>query len=54
MSRLASESERRLIDSTQRLSPEERLNAFLRHARLLAQLHAVGTQQRAAQEPRKP
>jgi hypothetical protein len=41
-SKLANEAERALIEATQRLSPEERLNAFLEHCRLVTQLYEAG------------
>jgi hypothetical protein len=45
-SKLAQEAERALIDATQRLSPEERVNAFLAHCRLVMELYEVGKQLR--------
>jgi hypothetical protein len=41
-SKLALAAERALIDATQKLSPEERLNAFLAHCRLVVQLYEAG------------
>lgn len=41
-SKLAQEAERELIAATQRLTPEERLNAYLRHCRLMVKLHEAG------------
>jgi hypothetical protein len=41
-SKVAKEAERALIEATQRLSPEERLNAFLAHCRLVMELHEAG------------
>jgi hypothetical protein len=41
-SKLARESEDALLEEHSRLSPEERLNAFLSHCRLLAQLQEAG------------
>ncbi len=46
-SRLAKEAERALIAATQRLSPEERLNAFLAHCRLMMELYEAGQQLRS-------
>jgi hypothetical protein len=37
-SKVAKEAERALVEATQRLSPEERLNAFLAHSRLVMEL----------------
>jgi hypothetical protein len=41
-SRIAKEAERALIEATQRLSPEERLNAHLEHCRLVMELYEAG------------
>jgi hypothetical protein len=41
-SKIAREAERALIEATQRLSPEERLNAFLVHCRLMMDLYEAG------------
>ena len=46
-SKLAKDAERALIEATQRLSPEERLNAFLAHCRLMAELYEAGQAARA-------
>jgi hypothetical protein len=54
-SKLAQESEQALIEATQKLCPEERLNAFLEHCRLVTQLHEAGQQLRSTgTPPRKP
>jgi hypothetical protein len=45
-SKLAKEAERALIEATQKLSPEERLNAFLAHCRLVTQLYEAGQKMR--------
>ena len=45
-SKLAKDAERALIDATQRLTPEERLNAFLVHNRLVMELYEAGQQAR--------
>lgn len=37
-----------LIKATQRLTPEERLNAFLTHNRLMVELYNAGLQARQA------
>jgi len=47
-SKLAREARQALIAATQRLSPEERLNAFLAHSRLMVALHQAGQQIRSA------
>lgn len=39
---LANVDEQDLVDATQRLSPEERLNAFLVHCRLMTELYEAG------------
>jgi hypothetical protein len=41
-SKLAKEAERALIEATQRMSPEERLNSFLEHCRLVTELYEAG------------
>jgi hypothetical protein len=41
-SKLAEEAERALIEATQKLCPEERLNAFLEHCRLVTELYEAG------------
>lgn len=41
-SRIAEAAERELVQATQRLAPEERLNAYLRHCRLVMKLHQAG------------
>jgi hypothetical protein len=48
-SKVAKEAERALIEATQRLSPEERLNAFLAHCRLVMELYEAGQKMRAAE-----
>ncbi len=50
-SKLAKEAERALIDATQRLSPEERVNAFLTHCRLVMELYDAGQKMRACKPP---
>lgn len=42
-----------LIDANQRLTPEERLNAFLTHCRLMMELYDAGRQARLAR-PQRP
>jgi hypothetical protein len=41
-SKLAKEAERALVDATQAMSPEERVNAYLTHCRLVMQLYEAG------------
>lgn len=53
-SKVAKEAERALVEATQRLSPEERLNAFLEHCRLVTQLYEAGREVRSRTSPRKP
>jgi hypothetical protein len=48
-SKVAKEAERALVEATQRLSPEERLNAFLTHCRLVMELYEAGQRVRTAQ-----
>jgi hypothetical protein len=51
-SKLAQEAKEALIAATQRLSAEERLNAFLAHSRLTVALFQAGEQLRS--ESRQP
>jgi len=54
-SQLARKAKRALLEATQRLTPEERLNAFLAHSRLVMQLYRAGQKLRhpfARQSPR--
>lgn len=53
-SKVAKEAERALVEATQRLSPEERLNAFLEHCRLVAQLYEAGQAVRSHTLQQKP
>jgi hypothetical protein len=41
-SKLAMEARRALVAATRKLSPTQRLDAFLVHSRLVAELHAAG------------
>lgn len=52
-SKLAMEAERQLIEATQRLSPQERLNAMLEHCRLVAELYEAGQELRSRPLPQK-
>jgi hypothetical protein len=45
-SKLMKEAELALVEATQRLSPEERLNAFLTHTRLMMELYDAGRRAR--------
>lgn len=47
-SKIATIAERGLVEATQRLSPEERLNAFLVHCRLVTELYEAGEKMRAS------
>lgn len=48
-SKRARDDRRALVEATQRLSPEERLNAFLVHTQLMMELYEAGKQLRAGQ-----
>jgi hypothetical protein len=50
-SKIATEAERSLIEATQRLSPEERLNAYLEHCRLMMELYEAGQHLRSRSSP---
>lgn len=45
-SNIAKEAEQALVEATQRLNPEERLNAFLAHCRLIMELYEAGQEAR--------
>jgi hypothetical protein len=51
-SKVAKEAERALVEATQRLSPEERLNAFVAHCRLVMELYEAG--QKTRSQPARP
>jgi hypothetical protein len=53
-SKLADESRRLLVAESQKLSPEQRLDAFLVHCRLMAEIHAAGRKLRAQQTTPPP
>lgn len=40
-----------LLAATQRLTPEQRLDAFLTHSRLMMELYLAGQQARASRQP---
>jgi hypothetical protein len=50
-SKLANAAKDALLHTSQRLTPEERLHAFLAHSRLMAELHAASAPLRKAVEP---
>jgi hypothetical protein len=52
-SRLARQAEAALLDTMRRMTPEQRLDAFLEHCQLVMELYDAGRQQRAkhAQTP---
>lgn len=50
-SKLAKEAEQLLIEATQKLTPEERLNAYLEHCRLVMELYEAGGQIRSQAAP---
>ncbi|WP_129776406.1 hypothetical protein [Peristeroidobacter soli] len=41
-----------LLAATQRLTPEQRLDAFLTHSRLMTELFQAGQQARASRQPK--
>jgi hypothetical protein len=53
-SKVAKEAERALVEATQRLPPEQRLDAFLTHTRPIMELYQLGhkAQQRSSASPR--
>jgi hypothetical protein len=50
-SKLANDAERELIEATQKLSPEERLNAFLTHCRLVMELREASQKPAVSPSP---
>jgi len=46
-SKLATDARRALVAANQRLTPEQRLNAFLAHSRLMLELHRAGQRLRS-------
>jgi hypothetical protein len=47
VSKLARDARRMLLAASQRLTPEQRLDAFLAHSRLMLELHRAGRRLRA-------
>jgi hypothetical protein len=52
-SKLAKEAERALVEATQKLRPEERLNALLEHCQLVTQLYEAGQKVRSSDTQRR-
>jgi hypothetical protein len=50
-SRVAEQAEQALLETMRRLTPEERLNAFLEHCQLMMSLHRAGERQRPRPHP---
>jgi hypothetical protein len=48
-SKLAKEAELALVEATQRLSPEQRVDAFLTHCRLVMELFEAGQKMQCRQ-----
>lgn len=46
-SKLASAAKKAVLSESRRLTPEARLEAFLMHSRLMAELHQAGKERRA-------
>jgi hypothetical protein len=53
-SKLAQQARQAAIAATQRLSPEQRLNAFLEHCQLMMALYQAGRTLRANSSPDTP
>jgi hypothetical protein len=49
-SKLANEAKLALLAAARRLTPEQRLNAFLAHCQLMMELHAAGQKLRSVRE----
>ncbi|GFE89051.1 hypothetical protein [Steroidobacter agaridevorans] len=52
--RLGQEIDQDLLAATQRLSPEQRLDAFLTHSRLMMELYQAGQRARESRQPKSP
>lgn len=50
-SKVAKQAERALIEATQQMSPEERLEAFLEHSQLVMDLYEAGQQLHTRRQP---
>ena len=48
------EVDQALLAATQRLTPEQRLDAFLTHSRLMMELFQAGQQARESRQPKAP
>jgi hypothetical protein len=53
-SKLAQQLRQELIAATQALTPEQRLEAFLEHCQLMAELHGAGCRLRATADANPP
>jgi hypothetical protein len=53
-SKLAQQLRQELIEATQALTPEQRLEAFLEHSQLMAELYEAGRRLRAEAESNGP
>ena len=52
-SKLAEASKRELLEADQRLTPEERLEAFLEHSQLMVELYDAGQKLRDSERPQE-
>jgi hypothetical protein len=53
-SKLAQQLRQELIAATQALTPEQRLEAFLEHSQLMAELHEAGCRLRGEADSKRP
>ena len=53
-SKLAQQLRQELIAATQALTPEQRLEAFLEHSQLIAELYEAGCRLRAEADAKRP
>jgi hypothetical protein len=53
-SKLAQQLRQELIEATQALTPEQRLEAFLEHSQLMAELYEAGRRLRAEADSKRP
>jgi hypothetical protein len=52
-SKPAKQADLALVAATRRLTPEQRLNAFLTHCRLMMELYVAGRNARVTQQQRR-
>lgn len=53
-SKLANQARQQLIEQSKKMTPEERLRAYVEHVKVLAQIHAAGVSARKRDRNLKP